>query len=86
MTLFKKIILAHIDDILNILIQKYIIHNKRLKIRENVIVFGVRIPLLTIFSLRIPLLTLIGLRVPNGKGQGQLACQKEWKKCEEENG
>jgi hypothetical protein len=23
--------------------------------------------------------------VPDGKGQGQLACQKEWKKCEEEN-
>jgi hypothetical protein len=23
--------------------------------------------------------------VPDGKGQGQPACQKEWKKCEEEN-
>jgi hypothetical protein len=23
--------------------------------------------------------------VPDGKGQGQQACQKEWKKCEEEN-
>jgi hypothetical protein len=25
------------------------------------------------------------LLVPDGKGQGQLAFQKEWKKCEEEN-
>jgi hypothetical protein len=25
------------------------------------------------------------LNVPDGKGQGQPACQKEWKKCEEEN-
>jgi hypothetical protein len=23
--------------------------------------------------------------VLHGKGQGQLACKKEWKKCEEEN-
>ncbi len=26
-----------------------------------------------------------GILVPDGKGQGQQACQKEWKKCEEEN-
>jgi hypothetical protein len=30
-------------------------------------------------------LCLENTTVPNGKGQGQPACQKEWKKCEEEN-
>jgi hypothetical protein len=31
------------------------------------------------------LMKVLAIHVPDGKGQGQPACQKEWKKCEEEN-
>jgi hypothetical protein len=41
------------------------------RILKNTFIYGLQI-----------ILTII---VPDGKGQGQPACQKEWKKCEEEN-